>query len=70
MGTHDLDKVNFPVTYEAHPPTEINFQALKQAKSMNAKELFGVFKDDIKMKQFLPILAGKPKYPVFYDSKK
>jgi phenylalanyl-tRNA synthetase beta chain len=32
--------------------------------------LFGVFKDDIKMKQFLPILADKPKYPVFYDSKK
>lgn len=35
---------------------------------MNANELFTVFKDDIKMKQYLPILADKPKYPVFYDS--
>ena len=37
---------------------------------MNADELFAVFKDDVKMKQYLPILAGKPKYPVFYDSQR
>ena len=25
MGTHDLDNVSFPVTYEAHEPEQIQF---------------------------------------------
>jgi len=29
MGTHDLDKIRGPITYEAHPPQDIVFQALK-----------------------------------------
>ena len=29
MGTHDLSKIKGPVTYEAVPPKEIVFQALK-----------------------------------------
>jgi phenylalanyl-tRNA synthetase beta chain len=34
---------------------------------MNAEELFEVFKGDMKMKKFIPILDGFDKYPVFYD---
>jgi len=34
---------------------------------MDANALFEVFKSDIKMKKFLPILEGKERYPVFYD---
>ena len=34
---------------------------------MNAEELFNVFKSDMKMKKFIPILEGHDKYPVFYD---
>ena len=40
MGTHDADKVKFPVTYEALPPAEIKFRALKQTEELNAVELF------------------------------
>ena len=34
---------------------------------MTAVELFELFKSDMKMKKFLPILEGHDKYPVFYD---
>ena len=67
MGTHDLSKIKGPVTYEAVPPKDIVFQALKQTKSMNAVELFEVFRSDIKMKKFLPIIENFERYPVFYD---
>ena len=67
MGTHDLDKIQGPITYEALPPQEIVFQALKQSETMNAEQLFEVYKHDVKMKKFIPILEGHAKYPVFYD---
>lgn len=68
MGTHDLDKVRGPVTYEAQAPSEIVFQALKQSEAMDANALFEVFRSDIKMKKFLPILEPFEKYPVFRDA--
>lgn len=34
---------------------------------MNAEQLFEVFKSDMKMKKFLPILECHDKYPVFFD---
>ena len=68
MGTHDYDKVKGPITYEAKAPKDIVFKALKQTQEMNADELFEVLKKDQKLKKFLDILEGKPKYPVFYDA--
>jgi len=34
---------------------------------MNANALFDIFRNDIKMKKFLPIIENFDKYPVFYD---
>jgi phenylalanyl-tRNA synthetase beta chain len=69
MGTHDLDKLasDEPITYEAQKPEDIVFQALKQKEAMDCVKLFEVFKNDIKMKKFLPILEPHERYPVFYD---
>lgn len=39
IGTHDLDTIKGPFTYEALPPEEIEFVPLNQEKKMNAKEL-------------------------------
>ena len=39
MGTHDLDTVKGPFTYEALKPEDINFVPLNQEKSMNGYEL-------------------------------
>lgn len=39
IGTHDLDTIKGPFTYEALPPKDIQFVPLNQTKSMNAIEL-------------------------------
>jgi len=68
MGTHDYDKIQGPITYEALAPEDIKFQALKQDKEMNAKELFEVLGKDLKLKKYLDIIEKSPVYPVFYDA--
>lgn len=39
IGTHDLDTIKGPFTYEALPPEQIQFVPLNQTKSMNGVEL-------------------------------
>jgi phenylalanyl-tRNA synthetase beta chain len=39
MGTHDLDTIKGPFTYEALPPEEIVFAPLNRKNVMNAREL-------------------------------
>ena len=39
IGTHDLDTIEGPFTYEALPPEEIKFAPLNQTKVMTATEL-------------------------------
>ena len=68
MGTHDYDKIQGPITYYAEPPKQIVFKALKQTEEMDAERLCEMYKKDIKMKKFLPILEGKELYPVFRDA--
>lgn len=70
MGTHDYDKVQGPITYEALPPKDIVFRALKQQKEMNCVELFDVLRNDQMLKKYLHIIEGMPRYPVFYDAKR
>ena len=39
IGTHDLDTIEGPFTYEALPPKEISFVPLNQTKKMNGEEM-------------------------------
>lgn len=39
IGTHDLDTLQGPFTYEALPPEQIEFVPLNQSKKMNGVEL-------------------------------
>ena len=39
IGTHDLDTLKGPFSYEALPPEKINFIPLNQEKLMNGNEL-------------------------------
>ncbi|KAK2357670.1 phenylalanine--tRNA ligase beta subunit, cytoplasmic [Trifolium repens] len=70
IGTHDLDKLEGPFTYEALPPSSINFTPLKQERSFRADELMEFYKSDLKLKKFLHIIEDSPAYPVIYDSKR
>ncbi|CAA2998832.1 phenylalanine--tRNA ligase beta subunit, cytoplasmic [Olea europaea subsp. europaea] len=67
IGTHDLDTIEGPFTYEALTPSEINFVPLKQTKSFRADELMEFYKSDLKLKKFLHIIEDSPVFPVIYD---
>ncbi|CAN6717602.1 unnamed protein product [Malus baccata var. baccata] len=67
IGTHDLDTLQAPFTYEALPPSSINFVPLKQVKNFRADELMEFYKSDLKLKKFLHIIENSPVFPVLYD---
>ncbi|KAI0883558.1 phenylalanyl-tRNA synthetase beta chain [Annulohypoxylon maeteangense] len=68
IGTHDLDTIKGPFTYEARPPKDINFAPLNQSKSMNGEELMAFYEKDRHLGRYLHIIKDKPVYPVIYDS--
>lgn len=68
FGTHDLDTVKGPFTYEALAPQDIKFIALNKKEETDANQLFTQLSHDLHLKPFLKILEGKPTYPVIKDS--
>ncbi len=70
IGTHDLDTLQGPFTYEALAPKDIKFRPLNQAKEMNGEELMAHYENDKHLGKFLHIIRDKPVYPVIYDSKR
>jgi len=68
IGTHDLDTVKGPFKYVARAPADINFLALKQEEKMSAVQLMELYEKDNFMKQFVPIIKEKSKYPLIVDS--
>jgi len=68
IGTHDLDTIEGPFTYEAQSPKDIVFQPLTMDKKMNADEFFKHVTDtNNHLKKYLHIIKDFPKYPVIYD---
>jgi phenylalanyl-tRNA synthetase beta chain len=43
IGTHDLDTIKGPFTYDAKPPDDIKFQPLNQDKEYTATELMDLY---------------------------
>lgn len=70
IGTHDLDTLEGPFTYEALAPCQIKFVPLKQEKEFRAVELMEYYKSDMKLKKFLHIIENSSVFPVIYDSKR
>ncbi|KAK2767486.1 phenylalanine--tRNA ligase subunit beta [Arachnomyces sp. PD_36] len=70
IGTHDLDTIKGPFTYEALPPKDISFIPLNQTKEMNGEELMEFYDKDRNLGKYLHIIRDSPVYPVIYDSKK
>lgn len=68
FGTHDLDAIQGPFTYEALPPEKIKFAALNKSEQTDANQLFAELSHDLHLKPYLKLLEGKPLYPVITDS--
>lgn len=67
IGTHDLDTIEGPFSYEALPPEQIEFAPLNQTKKMNAKQMMDFFEKDKHLSRYLPIIRDSPVYPIIYD---
>lgn len=67
IGTHDLDTIQGPFTYEALPPQQIKFAPLNNPKEYNGEELMKHLESDMHLKVFLPLIRDSPVYPVFFD---
>ncbi|KAI7748301.1 hypothetical protein M8C21_012108, partial [Ambrosia artemisiifolia] len=64
IGTHDLDTIEGPFTYEALPPSEIEFKPLKQVETFKADKLMEFYKSDLKLKKYLHIIEDSTVFPV------
>mmetsp|Transcript_33430 Transcript_33430/g.54403 ORF Transcript_33430/g.54403 Transcript_33430/m.54403 type:complete len:674 (-) Transcript_33430:781-2802(-) len=79
IGTHDLDTIEAPFYFDAKPPESIRFKALKEAKEMNAKQLFAWYKskeyrdasgnDICAVKEYLHLIENSEVFPVITDAK-
>lgn len=69
IGTHDLDTIQGPFTYEALPPSSIKFKPLNASKEFTAAELMDHYATDSHLRHYLPIIKDSPVYPVIKDSK-
>ncbi|KAL3478717.1 hypothetical protein BJX99DRAFT_223633 [Aspergillus californicus] len=70
IGTHDLDTIQGPFTYEALPPKDIRFVPLNQTKELDGEELMAFYEKDKHLGKFLHIIRDAPVYPVIYDSQR
>ncbi|KAI2626530.1 phenylalanyl-tRNA synthetase beta chain [Hypoxylon sp. NC1633] len=68
IGTHDLDTIKGPFTYEARPPKDISFVPLNQTKKMNGEELMEFYEKDKHLGRYLHIIRDESLYPVIYDA--
>ncbi|KAJ5551433.1 tRNA synthetase B5-domain [Penicillium sp. DV-2018c] len=68
IGTHDLDTVKGPFTYEALPPKDIKFIPLNQTQEMDGEELMNFYEKHQQLSKYLHIIRDSPVYPVIYDS--
>ena len=70
IGTHDLDTVEGPFTYEALAPKDISFVPLNQTKKLDGEELMKFYEGDKNLGKYLHIIRDAPVYPAIYDSKR
>lgn len=70
IGTHDLDTIQGPFTYEALPPDQIKFAPLNQTKEMTGTEMMSFYEKDKHLAKFLPIIRDSEVYPIIYDSQR
>lgn len=68
MGTHDLDTLKAPFTYEAWKPEDIKFAPLNQTKVMDGHQMMEFYKSDKNLAKYLPIIEDSPVYPVILDA--
>lgn len=66
LGVYPLEKIAFPLTFEARSPKDIKFQPLEASKEMTGLEILQKHPTG---KEFAHLLEGKKVFPIFVDAK-
>ncbi|KAN0062029.1 phenylalanine--tRNA ligase subunit beta [Thecaphora frezii] len=67
IGTHDLDTIQAPFSYEALPPKDIKFAPLNNETEYDASQLMELYESDKHLSRYLHIIRDSPVYPIIYD---
>ncbi|EPQ26368.1 uncharacterized protein PFL1_06016 [Pseudozyma flocculosa PF-1] len=67
IGTHDLDTIQAPFSYEALPPKQIKFAPLNRETEYDASQLMELYESDKHLSRYLHIIRDSPVYPIIYD---
>ncbi|XP_076296196.1 phenylalanine--tRNA ligase beta subunit [Lasioglossum baleicum] len=67
IGTHDLDTVKGPFSYDAKPPKDICFKPLNQDREYTGEEIMDFYANHAQLKQYLHIIKDSPVFPVVQD---
>lgn len=68
MGTHDLDKIQGPFTFDARSPEDIKFAPLNRpGQELDGRQLMSVLEKDRNLRPYLSIIRDSPVYPVILD---
>ncbi|WFD00710.1 phenylalanine--tRNA ligase [Malassezia yamatoensis] len=67
MGTHDLDTIQAPFTYEALAPESFKFAPLNRTDELNGKQLMELYESDHHLGKYLHIIRDSPVYPIIFD---
>lgn len=70
MGTHDLDTIEAPFTYEARAPKDIKFVPLNRTEEYDAEQLMQLYEGDRHLGRYLHIIRDSPVYPIIYDAQR
>ncbi len=65
IGVYPLEKITFPITYQALPPEKIKFRPLGAEKEMSSAEILEEHKTG---KEYAHLLEGCSAYPLFVDA--
>lgn len=68
IGTHDLDTIQAPFSYEALPPSQIKFAPLNREQEYDATQLMELYETDKHLSRYLHIIRDSPVYPIIYDA--
>ena len=72
VGTHDLDTVKGPFSYEGTPKAEVDFLPLAHAGRGNLKgeKITEYYQNDKHIGKYVPLISEKDRFPAVYDSSK
>ncbi|KZT50432.1 phenylalanyl-tRNA synthetase [Calocera cornea HHB12733] len=70
IGTHDLDTITAPFSYEALPQREIKFVPLNKSQAYTCEEMMELYKTDKHLSRYLHITKDLPVHPIIYDTKR